>query len=293
MQAFRTFVGGSDMLAYLAMMAPRLVELQRVLNPTGSIYLHCDRITSHYLKMLMDAVFGPEKFLNEVEWHRTNAQSTRGRWPRIHDALLHYHKDRGTIFHPLAIRADPTKLPHTLVTELDGKKYQTNELLAAGIVLAGHSSRPWRGFDPGEHGRHWANAEDEREAWDAEWLIHWPPDNGWPRRRASEPFNESLRTVIVGDIWVDTDRLNLTAQARLGYLTQKLVELLERIICTSTNGGGTILDLFYGYGTIIDSPQRQKRKWISIDVTYLGFALINSRLRGAYGNHIEETYVIR
>ena len=243
--------------------------------------------------MLMDAVFGPEKFLNEVEWHRTNAQSTRGRWPRIHDALLHYHKDRGTIFHPLAIRADPTKLPHTLVTELDGKKYQTNELLAAGIVLAGHSSRPWRGFDPGEHGRHWANAEDEREAWDAEWLIHWPPDNGWPRRRASEPFNESLRTMIVGDIWVDTDRLNQTAQARLGYLTQKLVELLERIICTSTNGGGTILDLFYGYGTIIDSPQRQKRKWISIDVTYLGFALINSRLRGAYGNHIEETYVIR
>jgi site-specific DNA-methyltransferase (adenine-specific) len=98
MQAFRTFLGESDMLAYLAMMAPRLVELQRVLNPTGSIYLHCDPIASHYLKMLMDAVFGPEKFLNEVVWQRTNAQSTRGRWPRIHDALLHYHKDRGTIF---------------------------------------------------------------------------------------------------------------------------------------------------------------------------------------------------
>jgi DNA modification methylase len=99
--------------------------------------------------------------------------------------------------------------------------------------------------------------------------------------------------VIVGDIWVDTDRLNQTAQDRLGYPTQKLMELLERIICASTNGGDTILDPFYGYGTIIDSPQHQKRKWIGVDVTYISIGLINSRLRGAYGDHIKEIYVIR
>jgi site-specific DNA-methyltransferase (adenine-specific) len=99
--------------------------------------------------------------------------------------------------------------------------------------------------------------------------------------------------VIVGDIWVDIDRLNQTAQERLGYPTQKPMELLERIICASTNEGETILDPFYGYGTTIDSPQCLKRKWVGIDVTYLAIGLIKSRLRGAYGDHIKETYVIR
>jgi adenine specific DNA methylase Mod len=132
MLAFRTFLGETDMLAYLAMMAPRLMELQRVLKPTGSIYLHCDPTASHYLKMLMDAVFQPENFLNEIVWQRTNARSTKGRWPRVHDILLYYRKGPNPTFHSLLVPADRTKLPYTLVIGPDGKKYQTYELTAPG-----------------------------------------------------------------------------------------------------------------------------------------------------------------
>ncbi len=92
MQAFRTFLGDTDMLAYLAMMAPRLVELRRVLKPTGSIYLHCDPTASHYLKMLLDAVFGLENFRNEIIWKRTSARSDSHRWNQIHDSILFYTK---------------------------------------------------------------------------------------------------------------------------------------------------------------------------------------------------------
>jgi len=94
MQAFRTFLGDSNMMAYLAMMAPRLMELRRVLKPTGSIYLHCDPTASHYLKMLMDAVLGPAQFRNEIIWKRTTAHSSAKRYAPIHDVILYYAKGR-------------------------------------------------------------------------------------------------------------------------------------------------------------------------------------------------------
>lgn len=92
LQAFRNLVGTSNMLAYLAMMAPRLVELQRVLRREGSLYLHCDTVASHYLKILMDAIFGPEGFRNEVIWKRTSGHSDARRWGRVHDTLLYYSR---------------------------------------------------------------------------------------------------------------------------------------------------------------------------------------------------------
>jgi adenine specific DNA methylase Mod len=92
MRAFRTFLGHSDMMAYLAMMAPRLIELHRVLKVTGSIYLHCDPTASHYLKILMDGVFGTVNFRNEIIWKRTSARSDSHRWNHIHDTLLFYTK---------------------------------------------------------------------------------------------------------------------------------------------------------------------------------------------------------
>ena len=89
MQAFRTFLGDTDMLAYLAMMAPRLVELRRVLEPTGSLYLHCDPTASHYLKMLLDAVFEAKCFRNEIIWKRTGSHSSAKKFGPIHDVLLY------------------------------------------------------------------------------------------------------------------------------------------------------------------------------------------------------------
>lgn len=292
LQAFRTFLGENDMLAYLAMMAPRLIELRRVLRPTGSIYLHCDPTASHYLKMLMDAVFGPENFVNEIVWQRTNARSTRGRWPRVHDVIFYYRKSENPVFHSLRVKADAAKMPHTLVTGPDGEKYQSYELTGPGITVEGESGRPWRGFDPSAMGRHWANSLQERESWDQEGLIHWPKDGGFPRRRAADPFDPSDRQVTVGDVWTDISRINQAAKERLGYPTQKPVALLERIILASTNEGDVVLDPFCGCGTTISAANQLGRQWVGIDITNLAISLIRHRLLFAFGPGVAASYQV-
>lgn len=294
LQAFRTFLGESDMLAYLAMMAPRLLELRRVMKPKASIYLHCDPTASHYLKMLMDAVFAPENFRNEIVWKRHNARSTEGRWARIHDVILLYTKTSNFFFQPTQVKADKAKLPHTLITVGD-VKYQTFELTGAGTTKEGESGKPWRRFDPTAMGRHWANAHAQMDEWDAEGLIHWPKPGsagGFPRRRAAEPFVEEDRVVTVGDVWTDIDRINQAAKERLGYPTQKPEALLLRIVQASSKEGDTILDPFCGCGTTIAAAQRLKRRWAGIDITHLAIGLIKHRLRDAYGPSVEKTYKV-
>ena len=159
------------MLAYLTMMAPRLIELRRVLRDTGSIYLHCDPTASHYLKLLMDAIFGVENFRNEIIWRRHNARSTDQRWPRIHDVLLFYSKTDRFSFRAILTTADRTKLPHTLITGPDGKKYQTFELTGPGVTKEGESGKPWHGFNPSDFGRHWGNAHSTMDEWDRAGLV--------------------------------------------------------------------------------------------------------------------------
>ena len=294
MQAFRTFLGESDMLAYLAMMAPRLVELRRVLKSTGSLYLHCDPTASHYLKMLLDAVFGPSQFRNEIAWKRTNSRSTSGRWPRIHDVLLYYSKSI-SVFKPMKVKGDQAKMPHTLITGANGKKYQTYELTAPGATQAGDSGQPWRGFDPNTYGRHWANNHAKMDEWDRVGLIHWPKvgkAGGFPRRRDRSQFDPQAREVIVGDVWTDVDRINQAAKERLGYPTQKPEALLERILSASSNEGDVVLDPFCGCGTTIAAAQKLGRRWIGIDVTNLAITLIRHRLRDTHGDDIEQAYQV-
>jgi site-specific DNA-methyltransferase (adenine-specific) len=295
MQAFRTSLGENDMLAYLAMMAPRLVELRRVLKDTGSLYLHCDPTASHYLKMLLDAVFGPKNFCNEIVWRRHNARSTDQRWPRIHDTLLHYTKGPYFYFRAIQVPADKAKLPHTLITGPNGKKYQTFELTAPGVTKEGESGKPWRDFDPSSMGRHWANTRTTMDEWDAAGLIHWPKlgkSGGFPRRRASEPFVEEARMVTVGDVWTDIDRINQAARERLGYPTQKPEALLERILQASSKEGDTVLDPFCGCGTAIAVAHRLKRRWIGIDITHLAITLIKHRLRDSFGDEVARSYKV-
>jgi site-specific DNA-methyltransferase (adenine-specific) len=286
LQGFRTVLGESDMLAYLSMMAPRLKELRRVLKPTGSIYLHCDPTASHYLKMLMDSVFGPDSFCNEIVWKRTNARSTQQRWPRIHDVLLFYAKTDAFFFRSLKTKADEAKLPHTLITAPDGLKYQTYELTAPGATKEGDSGKPWRGFDPTAMGRHWADSQVKMDEWNAQGLIHWPKPGsagGFPRRRAAEPFDPESREITIADVWTDIDRINQAAKERLGYPTQKPEALLERIITANSNEGDTILDPFCGCGTAIAVAQKLNRRWIGIDVTHLAVTLMKHRLKTAFG----------
>jgi DNA modification methylase len=244
LRAMRSFLKENDMMAYLSMMAVRLIELHRVLKPTGSLYLHCDPTASHYLKVLLDSIFGAEFYRAELVWKRTNARGTTGKRPRIHDTLFHYSRSDTFTFHSLKAKADNAKLPHTLITSADGKKYQTFELTAPGATKEGDSGKPWRGFDPNKYSRHWGNSHAQMNAWDAERLIHWPKDGGFPRRLAQEPFDPETREVTIGDVWTDVDRLNQTAKERLGYPTQKPLALLERIISASRTKAISSLILF-------------------------------------------------
>jgi site-specific DNA-methyltransferase (adenine-specific) len=246
MRAMHDALGDSPLMAYLAMMAVRLVELHRVLRPTGSLYLHCDPTASHYLKLVLDAVFGAENYQAEIIWRRTNSRSTSGKWPRLHDTIFHYSRSPSAIFHQQTALGELAKVPHTLITGKDGLKYNTFELTGAGRTKEGESGKPWRGFDPNRMGRHWGYSVAQLEEWAAGDLIHFPANSGFPRRRAEEPFDAMNRTVTVGDVWTDIDRLNQTAKERLGYPTQKPRALLERIIAASSNPGDVVLDPFCG-----------------------------------------------
>jgi site-specific DNA-methyltransferase (adenine-specific) len=279
--AMRTFLGENDMMAYLAMMAVRLLELHRVLKPTGSLYLHCDPTASHYLKILLDAVFGASWYRAEIVWKRTNARGTPRNWPHLHDTIFHYADPKSSHSIP-KVKADKAKMPHTLITGPDGKKYQTYELTGAGVTKDGESGKPWRGFDVTALGRHWGNSHSQLDAWANEGLIHFPPNNGFPRRRDAQPFDADSRMVTVGDVWTDIDRLNQTAKERLGYPTQKPVALLERIIAASSNPDDVVLDPFCGCGTTVHAAEKLGRQWIGIDVTHLAIGLIEKRLRDAF-----------
>jgi site-specific DNA-methyltransferase (adenine-specific) len=292
LQAFRTLLGDSDMLAYISMMAPRLLELKRVMRDSASLYLHCDATASAHLRLLMDAIFGPKNFRGEIVWRRTNARSTAGKWPRVHDIILFYTKSDNFYFQTLKIPADEAKMPHTLITAADGKKYQTYELTAPGRTKEGESGQTWKGFNPAKWGRHWGNNHATMDKWDDDGLIHWPAQGGFPRRRDAEPFDPSSRTITVGDVWTDIDRINQSAKERLGFPTQKPLELLDRIITAGSKENDVVLDPFCGCGTTISVAQSNNRRWIGIDITQLAITLIKNRLASAHGPEVLGTFTI-
>jgi len=286
-EALHGVLKNSPMMAYLAMMAPRLVELHRVLKTTASLYLHCDPTASHYLKMVLDGVFGAKNFKAEIIWKRHNARSTNECWPHVHDTILFYAKSNLSVFNERKVPGDGEKIPHTLITGVDGKKYQTYELTAPGKTKEGESGKAWRGFDVSGMGRHWANVHSTMDEWADAGLIHFPKNGGFPRRLDAAPFIAEARMITVGDVWTDIDRLNQTAKERLGYPTQKPQALLERIIEASSNKGDVVLDPFCGCGTTVHAAQKLGRKWIGIDITYLAINLIKHRLEDAFGSEVQ------
>ena len=265
--------------AYIDFMRPRCVEMGRVLKKTGSFYYHCDWHASHYVKVLLDQILGESNFHTEIVWKRHNARSTRGGWPRIHDLILFYKGGQRFTFHPAKIPADRARLPHTLITGPDGKKYQTYELTGPGRTNEGESGRPWRGFDPSKMGRHWGNVHSTMDEWASAGLMHFPSNGGFPRRRDGEPFEEEARMIMVGDVWTDIDRINQTARERLGYPTQKPLALMERIISASSNPNDVVLDAFCGCGTTLVAAQNLGRQWIGIDISPTACRVMAKRLR--------------
>jgi len=268
---------GRGLNSYIAMIYERLILIRDLMEPQGSIYVHCDWRVNSSIRLIMDELFGGGNLIGEIIWQRTNARGTDARWPRIHDTIFHYAKSSEFFFKSLTVKADSTKLPHTLVTGPDGQKYQTYELTAPGVTQSGESGRPWRGFDPGKLGRHWGNYPSVMDGWDREGLIHWPKDGGWPRRRADVPFAPEDRVTTVGDVWTDIDRINQSSKERLRYDTQKPEKLLERILEASSREGDLVADFFCGSGTSLAVAEKMGRKWIGADLGR--FAIHTSRKR--------------
>lgn len=288
MTAFRTLLGTSDMLAYLSMMAPRLIELHRVLKPTGTLYLHCDPTASHYLKLVLDAAFGPENFLSEVIWKRTGTHSSANRWGPVHDTLLMYAKKRGsqTWNRPYVPLGDEHRKRHYSQKDAQGRAFTHGELTAPG-TRNGRSGAVWRGFDVTAIGRHWMTTVESLDDLDAQGRIYFPKDGGWPRLIRLE---EDSKGRALGDVWEDIPPINMQARERLGYPTQKPLRLLERLIEASSNPGDVVLDPFCGCGTAIDAAQDLKRGWIGIDITHLSIGLIKHRLADRHGLDVAKTY---
>ena len=283
MQAFRTFLGESDMMAYLAMMAPRLMELRRVMKPTASIYLHCDPAASHYLKMLMDAVFGPAEFRNEIVWKRTSAHSSAKRYGPVHDVILLYGRSGEMTWVGGYEAYDETYIKQRFARG-DDRPWKDADLTGSGI-RHGETGEVWRGFDVTAKGRHWAYPPSELDRLDEAGMIYWPEKKGgWPRFKK---YLDASKGVPLQDVWTDIFPINSQAQERLGYPTQKPEALLDRIIAASSHEGDIVLDPFCGCGTTIASAQKLKRQWIGIDITNLAITLIRSRLADTFAGTAE------
>jgi DNA modification methylase len=277
LRAFQTFLGFNDMLAYLSMMAPRLVELRRVLKETGSIYLHCDPTASHYLKMLMDAVFGPVNFRSELVWKRSASHGGAVSYNDIHDVILFYSKGELPTWNPPYAGHDPEYVrTHYTNQDPDGRKYQLVSANGAGQGPARRFGDRW--IDP-PTGRHWAWTQERVDALMAEGRIVFT-SSGMPRYKR---YLDDTPGTPLGTIWADIPPINSQAAERLGYPTQKPEALLERIIKASSNEGDMVLDPFCGCGTTIAVAQRLNRRWIGIDVTCLAINLMRRRLETAFG----------
>jgi DNA modification methylase len=263
MQAFRVFLGPCDMLAYLVMMCPRLVELRRVMNVTASIYLHCDPAASHYLKMLMDAVFGPARFLDEIIWRRSpfvGSSKARARFfPHNHDVLLLYAKGSSHLFN-----AD--MIPYT---DEYKRRFKNPDNDPRG---------PWQSVLLKTYSKATLDRLRKEDA-----LIE-----GGTQPRYKFFLKDAPGGRFRDDVWADRDvnQINPMAKERLGYPTQKPEALLERIILASSNKGDIVLDPFCGCGTTVATAQKLGRPWIGIDVTHLAINLIKVRLRNAFGDSV-------
>ncbi len=280
MEALKVFLTGdtskkgNSMMAYLCMMALRLVELHRVLKPTGSLYLHCDPTASHYIKLILDAVFGHISFRNEIVWKRTTAHSDGKRCGRIHDIIFFYSKSKDYTWNKVYQPYEQDYVDkYYRYKDSDGRRYASGDVAAAGPGPA----RMFRGeLREPPRGSHWRFSQEKIDLFVEEGRIFFTA-NGVPRYKR---YLDEMPGVVVQDIWADKDVQPVVSWSDegLGYPTQKPEALLERIIQASSNEGDLVLDPFCGCGTTIAVAERLKRNWIGIDVTYVSVDLMERRL---------------
>ena len=304
--AFRQFIGSNAMMAYLVMMTPRLVELRRVLKPTGSIYLHCDPTASHYLKLLMDGIFDPGYFRSEINWRRTNAHNDarqgRRQYGNVRDTIFFYTKGARWTWNWLYTEYDDQYVDsfYKFTEEDSGRRYRKGDLTAA--KPGGDTSYEWRvkrprggeweadlteeydqpvdGWEykgvPPYQGRYWAYSKDRMASMSEEGRLVYAK-TGTPNYKR---YLDEMPGVPLQNDWSDIRPASRSES--MGYQTQKPQALLERIIEASSNEGDVVLDPFCGCGTAVAAAEKLKRRWMGIDVTHLAVALMKNRLKTAF-----------
>jgi len=279
--------------AYTDYMRPRCLALSKVMKPTGTMYYHCDRHASHYVKVMLDQIFGENNFQSEIIWKRTHAHGSAKRWAPIHDSIFMYSGSKEytwtypTVPHDfLYIRkhfrmSDPPP---------SNRPFQPITLTGSG-TRNGESGKSWRGIDPTDVGRHWAlpgevmerykltgaTLQARLDALDGAGLIYWPKEGeGTPRLKW---YADELGGMAMGTVWTDIAPISANAAERLGYPTQKPLALLERIINASSNPNDIVLDAFCGCGTALVAAQNLGRQWIGIDISPTACRVMAKRLR--------------
>lgn len=289
-RAMHDALGDSSLMAYLAMMAVRLGELHRVLKGSGSLYLHCDPTASHYLKLVLDAVFGTSGYRNEIIWKRTFAHGNVSRgYGDITDTIFFYSKTGDFVWNQLY-----TKMPRDKADKVysqadrDGRRWQSVTLRNPGIrpnLRYPYAASNGVTYQPHPNG--WSCNPERMARYDRENRLHFPLKTGGSLRL--KMYEDESRGARLQSLWDDIPPLSANAQERLGYPTQKPRALLERIIAASSNPGDVVLDPFCGCGTAVDAAQKLGRRWIGIDVTHVAIGMIEDRMRSSYPGIAFET----
>ncbi|HZL12708.1 MAG TPA: DNA methyltransferase [Verrucomicrobiae bacterium] len=280
-EALHSFLKNSPMMAYLAMMAPRLVELHRVLKPTGSLYLHCDPTASHYLRMLLDGIFRQDNFRNEIVWQRTSSHNDSKKWGSVNDTIFFYSKSDDYVWNPVFTGHEAKYVADFYRLKDERGIYRLDHIIrSASMGPRPNLAYEYKGYTP-QWG--WRMVRGKLEALDKDGRIQWSKSG---RPYLKRYLDEQKGTAIKSNI-TDIPPIGAQAQERLGYPTQKPQGLLERIIEASSNKGDIVLDPFCGCGTTIHAAQKLGRQWIGIDVTYLAINLIKRRLKDAFGEEVQ------
>ncbi|HEY8032399.1 MAG TPA: site-specific DNA-methyltransferase [Methylocella sp.] len=278
LRAMRSFLKENDMMAYLTMMAVRLLELHRVLKPTGSLYLHCDPTASHYLKILLDAVFGKTQFRTEISWRRQSAHSDakqgRVQYGNVRDVIFFYTKGRVWTWNWLYTAYDESYLSdfYKHAEPETGRRYRLSDLTGPGGAAKGNPAYEVMGIT-----RYWRFSEEKMQKLIAEGRVVQTRPGAVP---AQKRYLDEMPGVSLQNDWNDIK--SAAGKESLGYPTQKPLALLERIISASSNEGDLVLDPFCGCGTTVHAAQKLNRRWIGIDVTHLAIHLIQRRLKDAF-----------
>ncbi|MDQ2751501.1 MAG: restriction endonuclease [Bacteroidota bacterium] len=293
--SLRDFIGTNQMMAYLVMMAARLIELHRVLKPTGSLYLHCDSTANHYLRIVLDTIFDPKNFRNEIIWKRSDAHNdAKKQYGMVSDHILFYSRSKDTIFNrqyggfqeqtlrdwyqylefpDKTVRRMKKEERETQIIPPEARRFNTGDLRSP-------NPRPnlmydYKGYKPHRNG--WAVSYEKMCDLDAQGLLLFP--SNLEGRIMRKRYLDEQQGAVLGDNWTDISQIRGADAELLGYPTQKPLALLERIINASSSPGDIILDPFCGCGTAIAAAQKLGRRWVGIDITHLSIALQKYRLQ--------------